>query len=171
MLLAINHAKHVIPTATVKYLITALVFSTMRYCMSVYGISNQTQVRRIQKLINFAARVVTGRRKHQHVADVIRSLGWLNADELITYHRVLVIYRLLSYEVPAQLVEPIGPPARQQHRHNTRAADLLTVPRIRSEAGRNRLCYSAVKAYNDIPRRNGVSIKTATKQHLLNSRE
>ena len=50
MLLALNHAKHVIPMATVKYLITALVFPVMRYCMSVYCICNKTQVHRIQKV-------------------------------------------------------------------------------------------------------------------------
>ena len=66
MLLALNYAKHVLPSTTVKYLITALVFSTLRYCMSVYGTCNQTQTHRLQKLINFAARVLSGRRKHHH---------------------------------------------------------------------------------------------------------
>ena len=97
MLLALNHAKHVIPIATVKYLVQALVFPTMRYCMSIYGICNKTQVRRIQKSVNFAARVVTGRRKTDHISDAVRALGWFTAEELITYHRVLVIHRLLDY--------------------------------------------------------------------------
>ena len=147
MLLALNHVKHVIPSETLKRLITALVFPVLRYCMSVYGICNKAQVHRVQKVINFAARVFSGRRKHDSISDVVRSLGWLNADELITYHRVVTIHRLLTDDVPRPVVTTIGPPARQRHGHSTRTADLLTVPRIRTEAGRNRLCFSAVKLY------------------------
>ena len=73
MLLALNHAKHVIPTGVLKNLITALVSSIIRYCMSVYGICNQTQLHRVQKLVNFAARVLSGRRRHQHISDIITS--------------------------------------------------------------------------------------------------
>ena len=152
--------------ATVKYLITALVFPVMRYCMSVYGICNKTQVHRIQKLINFAARVVSGRRKTDHISDVVRSLGWFKADELISYHRVLVIHRLMSCLVPPPLAQTIGAPARRQHDHDTRSADLLTVPRIRTETGRKRLCFSGVKLYNEVPKPAGTSFKTAAKRHL-----
>ena len=166
MLLALNHAKHVIPTATVKYLVTALVFPVMRYCMSVYGICNKTQVRRVQKLINFAARIVSGRRRNDHISDVVRALGWLRADELVSYHRVLVIHRLISRLIPLSLVQTIGTPARRQHDHDTRAAGLLTLPRIRTETGRKRLCYSAVKMYNDVPKVVGISFKTAAKRYL-----
>ena len=69
------------------------------------------------------------------------------------------------------LVTTIGPTARHQHDHNTRTADLLSVPHIRTEAGRSRLCYSAVKAYNDIPMKPGMSLKTATRRHLLERRD
>ena len=171
MLLALNHVKHVIPIATLRRLITALVFPVLRYCMSVYGICNKAEVRRIQKVINFAARVLSGRRKYDSISDVVRMLGWLKADELITYHRVVTIHRLLTGDVPMPLVTTIGPTARHQHDHNTRTADLLSVPHIRTEAGRSRLCYSAVKAYNDIPMKPGMSLKTATRRHLLERRD
>ena len=75
MLTALTHARHVVPASTVRYLIEALMFSTIRYCLSVYGICVQTQVHRLQKLINSATRVLTGRRKFDHVSDEIRDTG------------------------------------------------------------------------------------------------
>ena len=170
MLLALNHAKHVIPHVTIKYLITALVFSFIRYCMSVYGICNQTQIHRIQKLINFAARVLSGRSKRQHVADVIRTIGWLNAQELVSYHRIMSVHRLHTLRLPAPLSETIGSPASRRHQHNTRGAGHLTVPRISSEAGRNRLCYGGVKTYNRAVESVGSVSKGAIKSWLLSSR-
>ena len=170
MLLAVNHIKHVIPPATVKYLITALVFSTMRYCMSVYGICGQIQKHRVQKLINFAARVLSGRRRCEHVADVISDAGWLRADELIVYHRVIAVHRLLVHQLPALLVRTIGPPAGQLHQHDTRGAARLTLPQIRTEAGRSRLNYSGVTSYNAILERVGTVTKVSVKKCLRNSR-
>ena len=34
----------------------------------------------------------------------MRMLGWLNADELITYHRVATVHRLLTADMPMPLV-------------------------------------------------------------------
>ena len=98
MLLALNHVKHVIPISTLRRLIAALVFPVLRYCMSVYGICNKVQVHRIQKVINFTARVLSGRRKYDRISDVVRALGCFNADELITYHRGIgiAVYRFFK---------------------------------------------------------------------------
>ena len=75
MLLAVNHVKHVLSCATTKHLIAALVFSTMRYCMSVFGICGQKEKRRLQQLTNFAARILSGRRNYEHIADVMPMFG------------------------------------------------------------------------------------------------
>ena len=75
MLLAVNHVKHVLLCATTKHLIAALVFSTMRYCMSVFGICGQTEKRRLQQVTNFAARILSGHRKYEHIAYVIPMFG------------------------------------------------------------------------------------------------
>ena len=170
MLLVLNHAKHVIPTGVLKNLITALVFSIIRYCMSVYGICNQTQLHRVQKLVNFAARVLSGRRRHQHISDIITSAGWLTAQELFHYHRIIAVHRLISLQLPATLAQTIGPPARQLHQHETRGAGRLAVPSIRTEAGRRRLCYSGVTKYNEVITSQATVSKRSTKAHLYGAR-
>ena len=170
ILIALNQAKHVIPTGTLINLITALVFSTVRYCMSVYGTCNQAQIHRVQKLINFAARVLSGRRKYQHVSDVITNVGWLSARELCLYHRITTVHRVVTLQLPAPLARTIGQPAGQRHQHQTRGADRLTVPRISTEAGRRRLCYSGVTAYNDVLTSQGAVSIGKVKAHLYGAR-
>ena len=39
-------------------------------------------VHRVQKILNFCARVVTGRRRYDHVSDVFHYLRWMCAGEL-----------------------------------------------------------------------------------------
>ena len=86
MLLSLNHAKHVLLRATIKNLIVALVFPTVRYCMSVFGICGQTRKRRMQRVINFAAHVLSGR-SIDHIADVLCDVRCLTAEQVVTNHR------------------------------------------------------------------------------------
>ena len=166
MLTALTHARHVVPVPTIKYLIEALVFSTIRYCLSVYGVCNATQVHRLQKLVNFAARVLTGRRKFDHVSDVIRDAGWFSAADLIQYHRLMVVYRLLCHHVPETLANTIGRPANERHQHNTRGASQLVLPNVRTEAGRKRLCSSAVAKTNEVFSSQGALSRGSIRRHL-----
>ena len=56
ILIALSHARHVMPARTLKVVVQALVLSIVRYCMSVYGSCGVTRMARVQKIINFCAR-------------------------------------------------------------------------------------------------------------------
>ena len=118
--------------------------------MSVYGSCTETQLHRVQKLVNFSARVVTGKRRYDHVSGAIAQLGWLTAKQLVAYHTVCAVERTVKSGRPASLLQTIGPRARQRHGNDTRRADMLTLPAIRVEAGRRRLCYRGVSLMNDM---------------------
>ena len=49
---------------------------------------------------------------------------------------------------PASLYQTIGPRASEVHRHDTRRASDWTLPRIRTESGRRRLCYRGLSMMN-----------------------
>ena len=56
------------------------VVSSIRYAIVVYGGCGVTQMSRLQRLINFGARVVSGKRKYDHVSEVLKELRWLSAE-------------------------------------------------------------------------------------------
>ena len=66
-LLAINKLRHVLPTATLKSLIESLIFPHIRYCLPAWAPITAAQRQRLEKVINFAVRVVTGLRRRDHV--------------------------------------------------------------------------------------------------------
>ena len=53
-LCGLSHSRHSLPRSVLITLVQGLVFSVMRYCLSVYGASNVTQRGRLQKLVRFA---------------------------------------------------------------------------------------------------------------------
>ena len=108
ILIALSHAKHVMPRYVIKPIVQALAISMVRYCISVYGTCTETQLHRVQKILNFCARVVTGRRKHDHITDTFKDLGWLNAKELTQYHQLCVVHRTLVSGQPEQLAATFG---------------------------------------------------------------
>ena len=101
-------------------------------------------------MLNFAARVISGRRKYDRVSDVLRGLEWLTAHNLHVFHTLTLVKRILTADQPetfsASLVQ-----RRNVHRRVTRQNELLDLPTIRSESGRRRFLYSAVTAFNGLP--------------------
>ena len=71
MLIALSHARNVMPKTTLNSVVQALVISIVRYCISVYGSCGAGQLHRVQKVINFCVRVVTGRKRSDRISDVI----------------------------------------------------------------------------------------------------
>ena len=157
ILVALSHARHVIPRRVLKVIVESLAVSVVRYCLSVYDSCGATQGHRIQKILNFCARVVTGRRKFDHIADTFDQLGWLNA-QLISLHAVCAVGKAVASGVPESIAQTIGPPANQVHGHCTRNSNHRALPRIRTEAGRRRLCYRGV----DILKGIGIEPTTAS---------
>ena len=148
ILVALSHARHVIPGQAMKVLVESLVLSIVRYCISVYGSCGSTQVRRVQKIVNFCARVVTGRRRSDHVSDAVELLGWLTAQQLADFHAICAVQHVIMNKEPLCLYRTIGPPASETHHHDTRHASNRTLPRIRTEFGRRRLCFRGISLIN-----------------------
>ena len=81
ILTGLCHIRHYIPRSAMVTLTTALVISQIRYCISVYGNSTKKNMERVQKILRFAARVVCGRRKYDHVSDIMQQLGWMSSAD------------------------------------------------------------------------------------------
>ena len=172
MLSGLSHSRHNLPRSTLVSLVQGLVVFRIIYCLSVYGSCNSTQMKRLQKLLNFAARVISGRRKFDHVSDVITRLDWLTAENMYLYHGLNLLKRVLTTSEPEGIAGDLVTRG-EIHQRVTRNADHLVTPAIRSEAGRRRFRHCIVSAYNALPpdfRRQGLSanhFKRELKQHLL----
>ena len=120
-----------------------------------------------KKIINFCARVVSGRRKFDHISDIVERLGWLNAKSLVQYHTACSLFKTLRTGAPAYVARTIGPPRNAVHSHATRRSAELSLPRILTEAGRRRLCYRGVSLLNELDIREAVPFKSTLRNVLL----
>ena len=147
VLISLSHSKHVLPSWTVAHVVNALVVSSIRYCISVYGTCSKTQLHRVQKLLNFCARVISGRRKYDHVSDVLRQLGWLRAEQLVSYHRLCLVKTALGTRLPADLAAMFS---YVDTSYETRQTGLLYCPRAKTCSGDRRLAHCSA-VFNRLP--------------------
>ena len=153
ILVSLSHIRHYLPSQILPEIVTALVFSHIRYCLVVYGNGSAKNLHRIQKLINFAARVVSGKRKFDHISEVREALGWLEAPDLFLYQTLCLLHKVRGTAEPEILASLCSLNCeRPAHSRTTRQDHHLFLPRVRTEAGKRRFAYRAARNMNGLPR-------------------
>ena len=131
--------------------------SKIDYCNSLlYGIPDKL-LNRIQRIQNYAARVVLRLHKFSHITPALAALHWLPVNRRIDFKIALLVYKALNGQAPgyiADLLQPYDPPRK------LRSADkqLLSQPPCRLKSyGDRAFCCAAPVVWNNIP----YSVKTA----------
>jgi len=152
ILIALSHLRHYLPPETLPEIVTALVISHIRYCLAVYGNGTAKNLAIIQKIMNFAARVISGKRKFDHVSDVRDALGWLESPQLFHYQSLCLLHKIISAREPECIARQICANGdNPSHVRSTRQYHLIQLPAIRTEAGRRRFVYRVPRRLNELP--------------------
>ena len=153
----ISRSRRSLTTDAAKILIQAYVMSKIDYCNSLlYGIPDKL-LNRIQRIQNYAARVVLRLHKFSHITPALATLHWLPVKRRIDFKVALLVYKALNGQTPAyitDLLQPYDPP------RELRSADkqLLSQPPCRLKSyGDRAFCCAAPFVWNNIPH----SVKTA----------
>lgn len=171
VLIGLGAARHWLPRDVVTMLVECFVFSQLRYCVSVFGNASCQTRDRLQKMINFGARVVTGRGRSEHISDAVRSLHWLSAAALYQYSTITRFRAVLHTGEPLSLSENIIV-SSDIHNHNTRRSGQFRQPAVRTQLGKRTFAFSAPGLYNALPqsmREVGGDFKATLKEYLLDN--
>ena len=70
----INRVKHLFDRSTLVTIINSLALSKLFYCSSMWASTTKKNIARLQKVQNFAARIMTGARKYDHITPILKEL-------------------------------------------------------------------------------------------------
>ena len=111
----ISRSRRSLTTDAAKILIQAYVMSKIDYCNSLlYGIPDKL-LNRIQRIQNYAARVVPRLHKFSHITPALAALHWLPVNRRIDFKIALLVYKALNGQAPAyiaDLLQPYDPPRK-----------------------------------------------------------
>ena len=123
----------------------------MDYCNSLLHGAKQCHISRLQRLQNNAARIVSRRRKFDHISPVLKDLHWLPVEKRIQFKILLFTYKSLNGHAPEYISNMLSPyvPSRP-----LRSEDklLLITPRWRlKNFGKRSFVVAAPMLWNSLP--------------------
>jgi len=129
----------------------ALVLS--RLVITLIGIPAY-QLRRLQSVMNAAARSITGLRRSDHITDTLASLHWLRSSERIQYKLATTVFRSLYGFAPPYLSDDLHRLVDVTSRRRLRSASSLQldVPRThRRTVGDRAFAAAGPTLWNSLP--------------------
>ena len=146
----INRIKHIFDSKSLENVIHALVFSRLFSRSPVWSSTTKKNVSKLQSVQNFAARVVTGSRKFEHITPVLRDLNWLRVGSMLKYTVGILTFKCVNGLAPRYLCSRFFTRATV-HDRNTRNKNKLDIPGYKSAAGQRSFLCRSVTMWNSFP--------------------
>jgi hypothetical protein len=152
----LRRVRRSLDTESAATLVHAFVTSRIDYCNSLLAEAPRATTDKLQRVLNAAARVVSGTRKYDHGLSRLlhTELHWLDIPERVKYKLAVMVHRCLHGQAPQYLMEYCTPVSDIATRRHLRSASrhLLTVPRYRlSTYGRRAFCVAGPTNWNSLP--------------------
>ena len=146
----INRIKHLLDRNTLVNVINALVFSKLYYCSSVWSSTTKKNIKKLQNVQNFAARIITRSRKFDRITPVLKELKWLSVQSMLIYRDCVLVFKCLRGFAPDYLAKMFKKRS-EIHNKDTRNKNKMDIPRYRTAAGQRTFYYRAVSLWNNLP--------------------
>jgi len=127
-----------------------------------------TNIQKLHLVQNFAARIVFGLRKYDHISEGLRSLRWLNVKQRLTVDDVVMMHKCLNGLSPSYLSNKFCTRS-SIHDRQTRHRGNLNIPSCITAAGQRAFYYRGVKIWNSLNEDlKQIADNTVFKKRLIN---
>lgn len=136
-------------------LVVSLVLSRLDYGNATLAGIPSYQLKRLQSVLNSAARLIFSSSRFDHISPLLRRLHWLKAPQRIEYKLAVLAYKCLHGTAPSYLADELLQSADSETRTRLRSASTssLSVRRTRlSTVGDRAFPVAATRTWNDLPR-------------------
>ena len=145
----INRIKHLLDRKTLLLVINSFVFSKLQYCSTVWSNTSNSNIDKLQKVQNFAGRIILGLRKYDHISDGLRSLKWLPIREKLILNDATMMHKCINKLVPDYLADMFKLRS-QVHNRQTRSSGALDIPLCRLSTGQRSFAFRGAKLWNSL---------------------
>jgi len=121
----LRRIRNTLDFTTAHTIATSLIHSKLDYCNSLFLNLPQSQLNRLQLILNSSARAVSKYPKFCHITPLLKSLHWLKVQQRIQYKVLSITYKTLQSAKPSYLHSLLN----VQSNCTTRSSDIITLQR------------------------------------------
>jgi hypothetical protein len=147
----IGSIRHYLSDKATSCLVNSLVTSRLDFCNSaLYGVSSD-QFDRLQRTQNHAARLISKKKKHDHITPTLLELHWLPIRYRVQFKLAVFAFRYFEGTLPPYLSSSL---CTYQPTRSLRSSSekLLVVPRVYLKAaGERSFSFAAPTVWNSLP--------------------
>ena len=148
----INRIKYLLHKKTILLLIHSFVFNKLLYCSSVWSNTSKKNIKKLQLLQNFEARIVLGLKKYDDISEGLKSLGWLDINHKLKFNDCVIMYKCLNNEgAPAYLSQRFKKRSQIHSRASRNRSDLDLI-KCRLATEQRSFSFRGAKAWNELPK-------------------
>ena len=139
-----------IDESTCHAVVRSLVLSRLDYCNSLLTVATKSNVNRLQKLQNKAAKLIFKKKRRDHVSPLLKELHWLPVSERVIFKTGLLTFKSLMHTSPKYISSRLQRyvPARALR---SSSSNLLFIPRTNTRAGSGAFSCAAATVWNSLP--------------------
>lgn len=146
----ISRVKHLFDQKTLVFIIQSLVFSKLFYCSTVWSNTSNKNITRLQRVQNYAARIVTKTRKFDHITPVLKQLKWIPVSDVLYLREAVMTYKCINNIGPNYLCSKVMSCQLKKRPYSLRNEGYLRPPKFRTTTGQRAFIYRACKIWNSI---------------------
>ena len=94
-LIKVKNIKKYMDKTTLEMVIHSLIFSNIDYCNAIFHSLPEYQLHKIQRIQNYAARILTNTGKFSHITPVLKELHWLPVKYRIKFKILITTFKCL----------------------------------------------------------------------------
>ena len=118
----------------------------MDYCNSLFYNIDKSNIEKLQKVQNTAARLIVRKRKRESISATIKELHWLRVDSRIIFKILLLVYKSINGACSKNI-------ELEFKSHNCREEDFLMLKLhfFKTRYGKRTFKYNAPRLWNALP--------------------
>ena len=153
MLRMLRHMRPSLPRFHVRLLCNALVISCVDYCSSLLASLGKADQEKIQRVVKFAARVISGCKRYDHITPILRELSWpTSIEQRIKIKLSVLVFKALHGLLPTHLATDIQQyEPKRTLRSSSSNSTLLVLGSARTKCGRGDWRVAAPSTWNSLP--------------------
>ena len=148
---ALRHIRPYLDKRVANTVACSIVTTRIDYCNSLLYGTSAANIKKLQRVQNTLARVVSGARRRDSITPILMDLHWLPIEQRISYKVALITHKVLLEQQPKYLAELAVKYQPTRHLRSSTQSRLTKPSGLTSKVGRQAFSSSSEETWNALP--------------------